>query len=671
MGASSIHDPESCSYVRDGSTGKCGSSQTRNYSNRGLPKENVRLVYAVDFETYYDKEVAIQNLGTWAYLRHEKADIYLVSIFGPDVDYVGHPNDAPWDKISKAVWVSHNQSFDGAVFERLLEQKIVLEEHRPSDWQCTANLSVYLGAPRSLAEASKVLLGSEMNKDMRFWMKGRTWQDAIEQGKSEALIDYARQDAIKCWELWDKHAHKWPRQERQLAAITTAMGWHGLYLNQDRIREGVKHLKGLMWEADQKIPWAGELKEDGKEVPRMSLPRLAQECRKEGIPAPVSVAKDSPECDEWLETYDEKFPWVMALRTYRSANALCKKLETMLVRVRPDGRMPFGLKYWGAHTGRWSGDAGWNPQNLHKEATFGVEIRRTIIPAPGKKFIIVDLSQIEPRVQAWITRDIAFLNLCAKGMSPYEAHARETMQWTGGELKREEPARYALAKARILALGYAAGYRKFITMVKKYIPEPKYLEEIFGASVEKKDVDSFLRWLHHVGNQEWIDEYNNCDEREKLTRVNSWLIVKSFRDSAPQNQKLWDELDTCFKRSLKDGKFELGLPSGRSLVYRRISCSGGSWTAVTGYGNRREKFYGGKLTENLVQATARDVFAECTLRIWNRGYQIVLSVHDELVIECDKTTTLQEILDLMQEPVSWLPGCPIAADGHEVMEYCK
>jgi hypothetical protein len=629
-------------------------------------------VYAVDFESFYStkRKITIQALGAWQYLRHQETDIYLVSIFGPGVDFVGHPSDAPWDEIAGQIWVSHNAAFDEEVFRRLQELQVCTLPQKPTEWQCTANMSVYLGAQRSLAEAVKGLLKIEMDKGMRRWMDGKTWADAVEQGRDAALVEYARQDAKMCWELWNQFSARWPRQERQLAQITTQMGRHGLYINQPRIRENIKHLKTLMWNADQDIPWAGELKENGDEVPRMSPIRLAEECRKAGIPAPVSVAKDSAECDEWLVTYGEKYPWIGALRVYRSCNALCQKLETMLIRARPDGRMPYGLKYWGAHTGRWSGDSGWNAQNLHKEETYGVDIRRTIIPSPEKKFIIADLSQIEPRVQAWITGDTPFLNLCAMGMSPYEAHARETMGWTGGDLKKVEPSRYALAKARILALGYGAGYMKFITMAKKYLP-PEAIVPIFGAPITEQNVKDFLDWLRMVGHQEWLDDWANADAIGKITRVNSWLIVMEFRRSAPQNLALWKSLDQAFKQSLKDGKFELVLPSGRALTYRRISCAGGNWTATTSIGGFREKFYGGKLTENLVQATARDVFAEATLRVWQKGFQIVLSVHDELVIECAPYTTCAEIKAIIEQPVPWLKGCPIACEAHEVMEYCK
>ncbi len=77
--------------------------------------------YAIDFETYYDKETSITTLGTWHYLRHQNADIYMVAIKGPGVDFVGPPKMAPWDKIEGGRWVAHNYAFDGSCVERLHE----------------------------------------------------------------------------------------------------------------------------------------------------------------------------------------------------------------------------------------------------------------------------------------------------------------------------------------------------------------------------------------------------------------------------------------------------------------------------------------------------------------------------------------------------------------------
>lgn len=622
--------------------------------------------YAVDYETYYDDEVSIKTLGAYQYLRHPQADIYLVSIYGPDVDFVGHPSDAPWAKIAHKLWVSHNAAFDALVWQRLLELGAVKAKHSPSDWQCTANMSVYFAARRDLAGAAKALLGEVHSKELRNYMKGKSWGQAVEEGKADALCDYARTDAKLCWRLWSKWADKWPAQERELGQLTIQMGWEGVYVDRERVEKGIKSLRTQMWEADKEIPWAGAVDDKGKEIPRLSPKKLAEICREKGIPAPASVAQDSEECEEWLETYGNDHKWVMALRTWRRCNALLKKLETMLVRIQDSGRMGYGLKYFGAHTGRWSGDSGWNVQNLQKDESFGVDLRACIIPAPGKKFVIADLSQIEPRIEAWLVKDTEFLALCAKGMSPYEAHARLSMNWTGGNLKKEQRRTYDLAKARILALGYGAGFLKFITMAKKYDADA-----CFNVPVMEEQVGQFVSWLEKVQNKDWLRQWEAADENLRRTFVNSWCIVMDYRASNPKIVDLWDELEDQFRSGYKDGVFQMTLPSGRSLFYRQISQRGGQWTCQTERFGPRIHTYGGKLTENLVQATARDVFAEAKLRLAKAKHKVVLSVHDEVVVECDPSVDKDEIASIMEAPVAWLPGCPIACEASDSDKYCK
>ena len=135
--------------------------------------------YAIDFETYYDKETSITTMGAWHYLRSPHSDIYMVSIKGPDVSYVGDPKKAPWDKIDGNRWIAHNYAFDGAVVERLHELGVT--KAKPKEFFRTANLSAYMGAPRNLAGASKQLLGTTVDKDPRSGMKGKTWAEVREK----------------------------------------------------------------------------------------------------------------------------------------------------------------------------------------------------------------------------------------------------------------------------------------------------------------------------------------------------------------------------------------------------------------------------------------------------------------------------------------------------------
>jgi hypothetical protein len=210
--------------------------------------------YAIDFETYYDKETSITTMGAWHYLRAPSADIYMVSIKGPDVNYVGDPKKAPWDKIDGHRWVAHNYAFDGAVVERLHELGVTTAQ--PKDFFCTANLSAFMGAPRNLAGASKQLLGVDLSKDPRSGMKGKTWQEVKDTEQGKEFLEYAMKDAERCYDLHETFSGLGPHQGDREHAVEDGRRLHrrrsvgvrlGQVLQGSRHRSSALHLRGRSW----------------------------------------------------------------------------------------------------------------------------------------------------------------------------------------------------------------------------------------------------------------------------------------------------------------------------------------------------------------------------------------------------------------------------------------
>jgi DNA polymerase len=463
-------------------------------------------------------------------------------------------------------------------------------------------------------------LGVDVTKDLRTWMKGRSWDDAVAAGRDGELVEYVLRDAKTCLALWTRHAHRWPDDERELAHLTMVSGWRGVAIDLDRADAAAQALERTMWEARNLLPWA-----DGDSAV-LSIKSLGQYCREAGIAPPVSTAEDDPACAEWERVHGDKYPWVAAMRTYRKSNALREKVRVMTGRVRPDGTMGIGMKYFGAHTGRWSGDSGFNCQNLPRAESHGADLRACLVPRPGKQFVICDLSQIEPRVLAWMCGDQLLLDQLAQGVPIYEAHARSTMGWTGGSLKKENSEIYGLAKARVLGLGYGCGAGRFVEVARNM------------AGIV-------------------------------ITPHQAARTVDSFRASNRKILGLWNRLQNDFRRS-NGGDFVVELPSGRKLTYREVRSAGG-WTARIVRGGPRVSIYGGRLTENCIQSTARDVFAECLLRLHRAGVDVVFHVHDEAVCEVDLGTDPREIERLMSITPDWLPGCPLAAEAVVANHYCK
>jgi hypothetical protein len=129
-------------------------------------------VVGVDFETAYSREYSVRSLGVHRYVADPRFDAYLVALWSPGFQWVGHPADAPWGEIDGSVWVSHNRQFDEAVFERLQQLGVIHPDSGPLEWHDTAALAAYLQAPRNLAGAARELLGMEIEKTVRDQMEG-------------------------------------------------------------------------------------------------------------------------------------------------------------------------------------------------------------------------------------------------------------------------------------------------------------------------------------------------------------------------------------------------------------------------------------------------------------------------------------------------------------------
>ena len=120
------------------------------------------MTVAIDFETYFSKEYSIKGMGPWAYVEDPRFDCYQVAIYGEDrdgkpIEWVGAPSDAPWARIDGCVWVSHNMTFDSVVWAKVRQQVAGVSTPELPHWYCTANLAVYLQAPRNLAGAARAL----------------------------------------------------------------------------------------------------------------------------------------------------------------------------------------------------------------------------------------------------------------------------------------------------------------------------------------------------------------------------------------------------------------------------------------------------------------------------------------------------------------------------------
>lgn len=628
-------------------------------------------VAALDFETYYSKDYSIQGSSTYQYVNHPEFDAYLVAIWSPEISYVGRTKDfGDWKKLDGYTFIAHNASFDQRCFEKCVEQGIIPDIK--VDWICSADMCVYFQYQRNLKGSAKEILNADMDKAVRENMKGKTWEDMIAMDESKQVLEYALDDAKYTYQIWEELYDLWPETERLLSKLTRAMSWDGLPVDVNKLDDGINRLEETLFEAKKALPWYGEIDPDTKkEYVIYSKKAMAIECRKAGVEPPKSLAKDSPALAEWIAEHGQKLTFVSAMQNHNRINMHLQRLKSIRDRLTTEDRMSYNLKYFGADaTGRWSGDAGFNVQNMPRETKYGVNIRNIITAPKGKTFIVSDLSQIEPRLTAFIAGDMDFLKLIKQGMSPYEAHARQTMGWTGGKLKDEDPELYLLAKVRVLQLGYGSGWHKFAETVKQY-GQQQILDQDFSRQDE-------VRFQNFAGTYQpgKASMYTSLSVEDRRQWVNAFIQVQDFRDKNPKITHQWKSLDRQLKEAAGSGDdFDNEIPSGRRLKYFRCRHETDGVTVATQKGSvRRVKMYGANLFQNSVQATARDCFGHILKNLHEHGFKVVLHVHDEVVVEVDEENALHakaDIQELMKQGPEWMKDVPLDSEAIITKEYTK
>ena len=599
-------------------------------------------VVGIDFETYWKKdEYSVSDLGYWAYTHEPRFLSYCVGFGDPATGFsvAGAPptvSASEWMALAGSpLWVSHNAAFDQAVFLRLQELGVIPAGLWPRRWLCTGALAGYLQGPRDLQRFARAVLGVEVSKEYRKAASG--YKPGTDFFLDDTLREACALDALTCARIWAARGTEWPEHERRLWEQTVECGRYGVGLDLGFVRSGLEELRGKAASFAGLLPWT---KAPYHKTAR-SRNGLEVCCEGLGVPAPRSTNDDSPELAQWMEKHGQTpaAEWVRHLQGFRRMDRKAALFESMLTRTNPEtSRMDFELIYCGtAATGRWTGSNGLNMQNLNRdEKGSTTNPRQAFVPAPGKAFVIADLAQIEPRVLAWVVDDQALLGMVRAGTNIYEAHARTTMGWAGGSLKKEDPRLYQLAKVRVIQLGYQSAW------------------------------ETFQRACFDLAGLKLSD-----DEAQQQ--------VMDYRKANPTRVTLWSRMEQAME-ACEGGTYRMPLPSGRVVRYfdvEKVEHRGGKYSrlkAATVYGGEKDEWYGGKLTENLVQAIARDVFASGLLRLEAAGLPPVWHVHDEVILEVAEDRAeeaAKQVLEILSVTPAWIPGLPVGAEVQVTKHYVK
>lgn len=573
-----------------------------------------------------------------------------------------------------------------------------------SQWRCTMMHGLYCGYTAGLDATGKAI-GLPQDKQklttgkalIRYFCVpckptkrngGRTWnlpKHAPE--KWELFKEYCKQDVVTEHEILKRlNLFPVPEVEERLWQMDIKMNAFGVKVDTDLIKgaltidsistekltEEAVQITGLSNPNSpaQLLPWINSYMKDDREDPD-----AISDIRKETV-------------EEMLQRRDElpaKVERVLEIRRQLGKTSV-KKYVAMDTAKGNDGRVRGLTQFYGANrTGRWAGrlvQLQNLPRNYLKTLDYarslvkqnnyeGIKmlygnvpdtlsqlIRTAFIPSDGNKFVVADFSAIEARVIAWLAGEQWVMEVFATHGKIYEATASQMFHVPLERISKGNP-EYSLrqkGKVATLALGYQGGTAALIAMGALNM----------GLSEEELP-DIVQRWRQ--ANPRIRDLWYAVDQA-------ALTAMQTAQPQAIHGLIFALEGDIVYGQSF----LTVQLPSGRKLFYPKPFLKENQFgkMAIHYYtvGQQTRKWevtstYGGKMTENIVQAIARDCLAETLRRIDAKGLQVVFHVHDEVIIDAPMETTVDEICEIMAEPIPWAPGLILKGAGFENNYYMK
>lgn len=638
----------------------------------------------IDIETY--SEADLSKSGVYKYVD---APGFEVLLFGYSADggpvkviSLAEGEELP-QKIKEALLDDTVLKFAfNAQFERVCLEKYLGVHLAPDAWRCTMVASLYLGLPGSLAQVGAVLgvekKKLETGKDLIKFFSVPCKPTKTNGGRTRNLPEHDREK----WQQFITYNARDVETEmdimEKVARFPVPDFLWKQYAQDQRINDlGIELDMALVTQAikcdeesrERYLKRAQEL--TGLENPNSPI-QLKEWILSNGVEMETLT---KAEVASVMETATGPVKEVLELRQLLSKSSVKKYLAMETCRCS-DGRAHGLLQFYGANrTGRWAGrlvQVQNLPQNhipdlavarnLIKSGCFeAVEllydsipdtlsklIRTAFVPREGCKFMVADFSAIEARVIAWLAgeswRQEVFRNngdiYCASASQmfgvPVEKHG------VNGELRQK-------GKIAELALGYGGGVGAMISMgaIDMGLAEEE-LQPIVDSWRQSNPAIVKLWWDVH-----------RC-------------VIKAVKDKQPQTYK-------CLTFEYQSGMLFIGLPSGRRLAYAKPSVYRNDYDrdeiAYMGVDATKKwgkiNSYGPKFVENIIQAMSRDILAEAMERLEAAGYDIVMHVHDEAVIEAPRDAVLDDACRIMSKTPDWTPGLILNAAGYECEFYQK
>lgn len=590
--------------------------------------------------------------------------------------------------------VAHNALFEQVITRFVLSRRSIARAGKNIPhyrWICTASLAASLALPRNLDGACQAL-ELPTQKDMT----GHRLMLKLSKPRKPSKFN----------------PNKWHCQKRDLLRLME-------YCQRDVDAETMifltlpplNEIERQVWLLDQKINFKGfkadremvdatlkmiaeETKHLHSETKRMTLGKLISTAQRdgvlrwlesEGVFLPDLRAKTVS--DALKENLVEGSTKRMLQIRQAISKTSTKKYSAFEHRSRTDGRVRDILVYHTASTGRWGG-SGVQPQNFPRgniqDTTLAAEVLRTgdieftrliygnpmdvfssclrsVIVAPeGRELFCADYAAIEARVLFWVAKHASGLKAFYENRPMYEEMACQI--YNIDHVENVTKAQRQVGKQSVLGCGYGMGWKKFIQTCKNFGMD---VDEVLAQTA----VSAYRNYHKPV-----VKLWSNLEKAaiEAVKRKGTKFTINHttwWVESLPGTRKefLWCELPSgrrlaYFKPLIK---YEMKWDEKRPVLYHHgVNPLTKKWES--------SGTYGGRLTENVVQAIARDLMAESMLAIDKAGYDLVLTVHDEILAEHDiGQGHINEFEQLMASTPFWAKGCPVRVEGWNGPRYKK
>jgi len=641
-------------------------------------------VMSIDIETFSD--VSLPDCGVHRYASSEQFEILLFA-YSVDEGETRVVDLALGEKMpEEAMALLQDDTVVKAAFNAAFERTCINRYFGlslpPEVWRCTAVQAAMLALPLSLEGVGEALSldkkkMSEGKELIRFFCmpckptksNGNRMRnlpgDAPE--KWEMFKSYCKRDVDVEKQIREKlKRYPIPDREQCLYCMDQRINDRGILVDTDMVKQAISC--DLLYK-DTATRRAYEL--SGLENPN-SVSQLKGWLISKGLEVD-SLAKDTVR--ELVDKTEGDVSELLKLRLAMSKTSV-KKYEA-IERAVCDGRVHGLLQFYGANrTGRWAGrlvQIHNLPQNhmedlelarsIVKEGRFDLVellydstpgvlselIRTAFVAKPGCRFIISDFSAIEARVLAWMSGEQWRLEVFATHGKIYEASASAMFGVPIEEIGKTSPLRQK-GKIAELALGYGGSVGALVSMgaVKMGLSEEELPELVSQWRGANPHITDFWRK---------VDVAALKAVKEKTT-VQMHMLTFEYRGGI-----LFVHLPSGRKLSYVKPRIELNRFGHESITYEGVGESK-KWTRI--------ETYGAKIVENIVQAVSRDILAEAMLRLEKAGFDIVMHVHDEVVLEVpDGVSSVDEINEMMAVNPSWAVGLPLKAAGFESAFYKK